>query len=47
MAKLKSQTVVLKNESPKVSRPVVHAKTKTCILKSSKNYRKLFKGQGK
>ena len=47
MAKLKSQSVVLKNESPKVSRPGVHAKTKTIKLKSSKNYRKLYKGQGK
>jgi hypothetical protein len=47
MAKLKSQTVVLKKDAPKVSRPGVHAKTKTSKLKSSKNYRKLYKGQGK
>jgi hypothetical protein len=47
MAKLKSQTVVLKKDTPKVSRPGVHAKTKTSKLKSSKNYRKLYKGQGK
>ena len=32
---------------PKVRRPGVHAKTKTSKLKSSKNYRKLYKGQGK
>ena len=31
----------------KKSRPGVHAKTKTSKLKSSKNYRKLYKGQGK
>jgi len=31
----------------KVSRPGVHAKTKTSKLKSSKNYKKLYKGQGK
>jgi hypothetical protein len=47
MAKLKSQTVVTKQDKPKVSRPGVHAKTKTSKLKSSKKYRKLYKGQGK
>ncbi len=47
MAKLKSQTVILKKDVPKVTRPGVHAKTKTSKLKSSKNYRKLYKGQGK
>jgi hypothetical protein len=31
----------------KVKRPGVHAKTKTSKLKSSKNYKKLYKGQGK
>lgn len=31
----------------KVSRPGVHAKTKTSKLKSSKNYKKLYRGQGK
>ena len=33
--------------SPKVSRPGVHAKSKTSSLKSSKNYKKSYKGQGK
>jgi hypothetical protein len=47
MAKLKSQSVTLKKDSSKVSRPGVHAKTKTSKLKSSKKYRKLYKGQGK
>jgi hypothetical protein len=47
MAKLKAQTVILKKDTPKTSRPGVHAKSKTSKLKSSKNYRKLYKGQGK
>lgn len=33
--------------SPKVSRPGVHAKTKTSISKYSKNYKKKYRGQGK
>jgi hypothetical protein len=45
MAKAAQSSVKL--EKPKVSRPGVHAKTKTSSLKSSKNYRKLYKGQGK
>ena len=47
MAKSKSQVTVLKADKPKVSRTGVHAKTKSSKLKSSKNYRKLYKGQGK
>lgn len=31
---------------PKVKRPGVHAKTKTSSNKKSKNYVKLYKGQG-
>jgi len=31
----------------KVSRPGVHAKTKTSKNKRSKNYRKAYKGQGR
>ena len=46
-AKVKSNSTVAKIEKTKVSRPGVHAKTKTSSLKSSKNYRKLYKGQGK
>lgn len=30
----------------KVSRPGVHAKTKTSSTKTSKNYQKKYKGQG-
>jgi hypothetical protein len=46
-AKVKSATSVVKLDQPKVSRPGVHAKSKTSKLKSSKNYKKLYKGQGK
>jgi hypothetical protein len=37
----------IKVDKPKVKRPGVHSKSKTSSLKSSKNYRKLYKGQGK
>jgi hypothetical protein len=47
MAKVKSQTAVTKIDKPKVSRPGVHAKSQTSGLKSSKNYKKLYRGQGK
>lgn len=42
-----------KKETPKtlikknVSRPGVHSKKKTSVLKSSKNYKKAYRGQGK
>jgi hypothetical protein len=45
MAKIK-ETVYKVKQDVKVSRPGVHAKTKTSKLKSSKNYKKLYKGQG-
>jgi hypothetical protein len=45
MAKIQSSpTKLVKN---KVSRPGVHAKTLTSKLKSSKNYKKQYKGQGR
>ena len=44
MAKQTNVTNFLKN--PKVKRPGVHAKTKASKLKSSKNYKKLYTGQG-
>lgn len=47
MAKAKTSSSVVKVEKPKVSRPGVHAKSKTSKLKSSKNYKKLYGGQGK
>jgi hypothetical protein len=30
-----------------VTRPGIHAKTKTSKMKSSKNYKKAYKGQGR
>ena len=47
MAKVKSQSSIVFREKPKVSRPGVHSKAKTSKLKSSKNYKKLYRGQGK
>ena len=47
MAKIKSQTSTTAYEKPNVSRPGVHAKTKTSKLKTSKNYKKAYRGQGK
>lgn len=46
MAKAKSPSVVLKVDK-NVSRPGIHAKSKTSKLKSSKNYKKLNVGQGR
>jgi hypothetical protein len=46
MAKIKdsgSTTKVTKN----ISRPGIHAKSGTSQLKSSKKYKKLYRGQGK
>ena len=45
MAKIKELTTKL--ETSKVSRPGIHAKSKTSQLKSSKKYKKLYRGQGK
>lgn len=36
-----------KIDSPKVSRPGIHAKTKTSKLKKSRNYKKAYAGQGR
>lgn len=33
-------------QKPKISRPGIHAKTKTSRHKHSKNYKKLSRGQG-
>jgi len=46
MAKVNNSSVG-KLVSPKVSRPGVHAKTKTSKSKRSKNYKKAYRGQGK
>ena len=42
MAKL-----VLTSHKKKVKRKGVHAKSKSSKLKSSKNYKKIYKGQGR
>lgn len=44
MAKVISYNYV---KPPKKKRPGVHAKSKTSKLKQSKNYVKLYRGQGK
>ena len=38
--------VAVKIERKKVKRKGIHAKSKTSKLKSSKNYKKQYKGQG-
>jgi hypothetical protein len=47
MAKIKAQSAAsFKPKAPK-SRPGIHSKTQTSVLKSSKNYKKSYKGQGR
>jgi hypothetical protein len=46
MAKAKAQSLFVRIEK-NISRPGVHAKTKTSHLKSSKNYKKSYRGQGR
>ena len=46
MAKIKDTTGSAKI-TIKVSRPGVHAKTQTSKIKSSKNYKKAYGGQGR
>lgn len=43
----KVTNTVEKVVAPKKSRPGVHAKSQTSKLKSSKNYKKLYRGQGR
>lgn len=43
----KAQSVIKKIEKSKVSRPGVHSKKKSSKMKSSKNYKKKYNGQGK
>ena len=45
MAKAKNEYTKL--EKKKISRPGIHSKTKTSASKTSKNYKKLNKGQGR
>jgi len=43
----KKQTAVVKIIKVKKKRPNVHSKNSTSKLKSSKNYKKIYKGQGR
>jgi len=45
-AKAKTSSVTSYIAKPKKKRPGVHAKSKTSKIKSSKNYKKLYTGQG-
>jgi hypothetical protein len=45
MAKVQTDTKFKKRV--KVSRPGIHSKTKTSKTKTSKNYKKQYKGQGR
>ena len=48
MAKTKqTSSTKMYNPSPKRKRPGVHSKKKTSKSKSSKNYKKSYRGQGK
>lgn len=47
MAKVKTNTSSMFKAKPMVSRPGVHAKTKTSSCKMSKNYKKPYAGQGR
>ena len=47
MAKTKVSNIMVFRKKPKVSRPGVHAKTKTSVHKHSKNYKKAYRGQGR
>ena len=43
----KATTTIKIYTKPKVSRPGVHAKTKSAKMKSSKNYQKKYNSQGR
>jgi hypothetical protein len=45
MAKLTNTSTFI--AKPKAKRPGVHSKKSTSTLKTSKNYKKLYRGQGK
>lgn len=44
MARVKE---IAKLEKVSVTRPGIHAKTKTSVNKNSKNYKKQYRGQGR
>ena len=43
----KGQSVTLYTDKAKVSRPGIHAKTKTSNNKNSSRYKKKYRGQGR
>lgn len=43
----RNRVISVKIEKPKVRRKGIHAKTKSSKLKSSKNYLKKYRGQGR
>ena len=48
MAKAKQTTTTKVHlETSKVKRPGIHSKKKTSKLKKSKNYKKMYRGQGR
>ena len=47
MAKVTGSGISSRIEKPKVKRPGVHSKNNSSNLKSSKNYRKAYRGQGR
>jgi hypothetical protein len=47
MAKKEKPSSSSWSPKPSIKRPGVHAKTKSSKTKSSKNYKKLYRGQGK
>ena len=46
MSKAKTLSTSIKKGTPKTKRPGIHSKTKSSKLKKSKNYKKLYCGQG-
>lgn len=47
MAKVTGGGISSRIEKPKVRRPGIHSKNNSSNLKSSKNYRKAYRGQGR
>ncbi len=45
--KQKTSTTSVLHKKPRKKRPGIHSKKKSANLKSSKNYRKLSRGQGR
>ena len=40
------QTLTIEKQAKNISRPGIHSKNKTSSLKTSKNYKKPYRGQG-